>query len=183
MKSFLVATILCINLCGYSLAQQVATQAPATKEDVEKYLELVHSHDMIKKMTEAMSKPMHQMVHDEYVKDKDKLPADFEARMNKMMDDMLGGMDWDQMIQAMVPVYQKHFAKADLDALIVFYSSPTGQKVLQEMPEIMADTMAAVMPILRKHIEDVQEGVQQQIAEMLKESQKRPDQGGSSAQN
>ena len=35
-----------------------------------------------------MSKPIHQMAREQCAKDKDKLPADFEARLNKFMDRM-----------------------------------------------------------------------------------------------
>ena len=108
----------------------------------------MHSHDMMKQMMAAMSKPMHQMVHEQYLKDKDKLPADFEVQMNKMMDDMMAGMPMDEMMQAMVPVYQKHFTKRDVDDLIAFYSSPVGQKMLKEMPGIMAEAMQSMMPIM-----------------------------------
>ena len=34
------------------------------------------------------------------------------------------------MMQSMVPAYQKHFTKGDIDNLVAFYSSPTGEKVI-----------------------------------------------------
>ena len=74
-----------------------------------------------------MTKPMPQMVHDQFMKSKEKLPADFEAQMNKSMDDMLQGMSWDEMPDAMAPVYQKHLSKGDIDVMVAFYSAPTGQ--------------------------------------------------------
>ena len=64
-----------------------------------------------------MIKPMHQMIHEQFMKDKDKLPSDFEARMKKMMDDSMKSFPWDEMMQAMVPAYQKHFTKGDMDTL------------------------------------------------------------------
>ena len=33
-------------------------------------------------------------------------------------------------MQAMVPAYQKHFTKGDIDNLVAFYSSPTGEEVI-----------------------------------------------------
>ncbi len=168
MKRFLIAAILCASFTCSSLAQDTAADAPATKEDVERYLNAVHSHDMMLKMMDAMAKPMHQLVHDRYLKEKDKLPADFEARMNKMMDDMMKDMPFDEMMQAMVPTYQKHFTKGDMDALVTFYSSPTGQKLLREMPAITAEAMTAMMPIMRQHIDAANRRLQQQTDEMLK---------------
>jgi len=170
MKRVLIAVTLFLAFSGNSLAQQTDADAPATREDVQRYLDAMHSHDMMKQMVEAMSKPLHNMVHEDYMKNRGKLPPDFEARMDKIMDDMLMSMPFDEMMDAMVPTYQKHFTRGELDALTAFYSSPTGQKILREMPAIMSEAMESMMPIMRKNIERMTEDVQQQAAEMLKES-------------
>jgi hypothetical protein len=181
VNRFLLAAILCAGFSWTGLAQ-TAADAPASKQDVERYLEAVHSHDLMLKMVEAMSQPMHQMAHDQCAKDKDRLPADCEDRMGKTLDDMMKQLPFDEMVQAMVPAYQKHFTKGDMDALVAFYSAPTGQKVLQEMPAIMAEGMEAMMPIMRRSIDKMTERAQQQVAQMLKDSQKKAE-GPPSAQN
>lgn len=53
MKRLLIAAILCLAFMCAVQAQQ-ASDAPASKEDVEKYLLAVHSHDMMLKMMDAM---------------------------------------------------------------------------------------------------------------------------------
>jgi len=174
MKNILITVVMCLALCATGLAQQNPADLPATQADVDRYLQAMHSREMMAQMVEAMSKPMHKMMHEQYLKDKDKLPPDFEARMNKMMDDMLKDMPWDEMLQAMAPAYQKHFTKGDMDALVAFYSSPTGQKVLREMPALMADSMETIMPIMRQHIDKVTVRMQQEVVAMMKESQKAP---------
>jgi hypothetical protein len=181
MRIFLMAT-LCLALSAAALAQNAA-DTPATKEEVEKYFQAVHSHDVMLKMMEAMSKPMRQMTHEQCEKDKDKLPADCEARLNKMMDDMWKSMPFDEMMEAMVPAYQKHFTKGDMDALIAFYSTPTGQKTLQELPAVMAESMESMMPIMRKSIDKMTERTQRQIAEMMKDSAKKTEEGAAPAKN
>jgi uncharacterized protein len=168
MKRFLIAAILCVSFAYSGLAQSPAADAPATKEDVERYFQLVHFQDMIQKMLDAMAKPMHQMTHDRYLKDKDKLPADFETRMNKKADDLMKDMPFDEMIQAMVPTYQKHFTKGDMDALIAFYSSPAGQKLLREMPAIVGEAMTAMLPIMRQHMDAANRRLHQEADGMLK---------------
>jgi len=178
VRRFLSVVSICFALACPSFAQTPA-DAPASKEDVERYLQAMHSHEMMKQMVEAMAKPMHQMVHDQYVKDKDRLPADFEDRLNKMMDDMMKDMPLDDMMDAMVPSYQKHFTKGDMDALIAFYSAPTGQKVLRELPSIMAEAMEAMRPIMSKTMDHMTERMNQEVAQMLKDSAKKP--GGSSS--
>jgi hypothetical protein len=168
MKHFLVGVILCLSFACSGRAQSTGADAPASKEDVERYLNTVHSQDMMRKMMDAMLKPMQQMTHDRYLKDKDKLPPDFEARTNKMMEGMFKDMPFDEMIQAMVPTYQKHFTKGDMDALVIFYATPTGQKLLREMPAITAESMTAMMPIMRQHMDAMTRRLQQQTDEMLK---------------
>ena len=116
---------------------------------------------------------MHKMVHEDYLKNKNKLPPDFEARMNRMMDDMLKDMPFDEMMQAMVPTYQKHFTKGELNALTAFYGSPTGQKILREMPSIMAEGMESMMPIMRRNMERITQRMHQETAEMLKQSDQK----------
>lgn len=169
MKRFLIAAILCAGFSFTGLAQ-TAADAPATKADVERYFQAVHSHDMMLKMMEAMSEPMHQAAHEQCDKDKDKLPADCEERINKMLEGMTKELPFDEMMEAMVPAYQKHFTKGDMDALIAFYSAPTGQKVLRELPAVTAEGMEAMMPIMRKSVDKMTERAEQEVAQMMKKS-------------
>ena len=174
MKRILITLALCLAVASTALAQQTATDSPATKEDVQRYLDVMHMHEMMQQMVEAMSGPLHKMVHEQYLKDKDRLPPDFEARMNKMMDDMFKDFPWDEIMQSMVPAYTKHFTKGDLEALTTFYSSPTGQKVLRELPAITAESMELTMPIMNEHMKKVMQRVEQQVAEIMKETQPPP---------
>jgi uncharacterized protein len=171
MKRFALAAIILLCTSAISFAQQDPSDAPATKEDVRKYLEVMQSREMMTKMIDAMMKPMHQMMHEQYEKDKDKLPADFEVRMDKSMDDTLKSFPWDEILDSMVPVYQKHFTKGDIDHLVAFYSTPTGKKFLREMPAITSEAMQTMMPIMKQRIDTMTRDLQQQIAEMMKQSE------------
>jgi type I site-specific restriction-modification system R (restriction) subunit len=42
-----------------------------------------------------------------------------------------------------VPIYDKYYNEDDIDHLIEFYSSPTGQKMIQVAPMIMQESMSA----------------------------------------
>jgi hypothetical protein len=174
MKRVLLAATLCALLTAVAAAQQTDAEKPATKEDVEKYLQVMHSREMMTKMIDAMTQPMHQMLHEQYMKDKDKLPPDFEGRMNKIIDDYLKDLPLDEMQQAMVPAYQKHLTKGDVDALVAFYSSPTGQKLIREMPAMTTEAMQAVMPLLQQRVEAMTQRVQQEVAQMMEDSKTKP---------
>jgi hypothetical protein len=172
MQRFLVSAALCLAFCATGFAQQT-DDTPATREDVQRYFDVMHSRDMMNKMVDAMIKPMHQMVRDLYQKDKGRLPEDFEARMNRQMDDMLREMPWDEMIEAEMPAFQKHLTKGDIESIVAFYSSPSGQKLLREMPEILAESMQAMMPIMERYVDKIHNRIELQTAELLKESEKK----------
>lgn len=183
MKRFVLAAIVLLCSSAVGFAQQDPADSPASKEDVQRYFEAMHSREMMSKMVEAMAKPMHQMMHEQYEKDKDKLPADFEKRMNKLMDDTMKSFPWDEMLDSMVPVYQKHFTKGDIDHLVAFYSTPIGQKLLRELPAITAEAMQSMMPMMQKRIEAMTRDVQQQVAQMIKESEAKTGQNPPSSNN
>jgi hypothetical protein len=183
MKRIVLATIVLLCSSSIGFARQSPADSPATKEDVQRYLDVMHSREMMTQMIDAMAKPMHQMIHQQYEKDKDKLPADFEARMNKVMDDTMKSFPWDEILDSMVPVYQKHFTKGDIDHLVAFYSTPTGQKVLRELPAITAEAMQSMLPLIQQRMETMTRDVQQQVAEMIKQSEAKPGQNPPTSKN
>jgi hypothetical protein len=172
MKRLMILFAFSIGLALNLTAQQSGSDSPASREDVEKYLQVAHSSDMMKQVMQAMSKPMHDMIHQQAMKDQDKLPPDFEAHVNQIVDDMMNTMPVDEMLQAMVPVYQKHFTRGDLESLTAFYSTPVGQKILHEMPQISAETMQSMMPIMQKQMAAMQQRVRQEVAQAVKPPQK-----------
>ncbi len=72
------------------------------------------------------------------------------------------------MIDAMIPVYQRHLTHGDVDAIIGFYSSPVGQKMTREMPEMMKEAMQAVSVISQNHMDRVMARVRERVIEMKK---------------
>jgi uncharacterized protein len=156
MKRLLIATA-CLAFFASALVQSALAQAaeePASRDDVILYLRVMHTHDLMQKMIQVQSQTMQQMLHDQLLKDKSSLPADFETRFQKAMADLFKNMPLDEMSEAMIPAYQKHFTKGDLEAMSAFYSSPVGQKVLEVLPSVMQDGMQAAMPIMTKYIDD-----------------------------
>jgi len=174
MRRILVYLLLFVGFLANAFGQGSDANSPATKEDVARYFEVVHSRQMIDQMTAVMSKSIHQMTRDRYLKNKDKLPPDFDDRESKHVDQMFKDMPWDEMMQAMIPAYQRHFTKGDIDTLIAFYSSPAGQKLLHELPAILSESMQAMTPILERYTETVKQKVNDEFAQALKQSNNKP---------
>jgi uncharacterized protein len=75
------------------------------------------------------------------------------ARMDRQSEDLLKNFPLDEMLSDMIPVYQRHFTKTEIDALTAFYASPPGQKFLHEMPAVTTETMRAVYPRIQAEVE------------------------------
>jgi hypothetical protein len=167
MKRPALVLLACLLFASISFAQQNDANAPASKADVERFLDAVHTRDMTKSMMNAMTVQMHKMVHEQVLKQPN-LPADSEERLNKLTDSVYKEMPVDELIDVMIPVYQKHFTKGDMDALVAFYSSPTGEKMVKEMPAIMSESMQAASGILQEMMAKMTQRVNDEIAQMQK---------------
>jgi hypothetical protein len=80
----------------------------------------------------------------------------------------------------MIPAYQKHFTKSDLEAMNTFYPSAVGQKVLQQLPAVTQEGSQAAMPILGRYVSEWKERRQQDLQEMEKDFPKQNQQAAPS---
>lgn len=55
---------------------------------------------------------------------------------NRMMED-----SFLELVDMLLPVYKKHFAESDLDAIIAFYQTDAGKKLAQETPLLTKEAM------------------------------------------
>jgi len=173
MKRPALVLLACLLFASISFAQQSDADAPASKADIERYLGITHTRDLMKGMVTSVSTQMHKMVHEQLEKQPN-LPPDTEARMDKLMDDYWKDFPIDDLLNAMIPVYQKHLTKGDVDALTAFYSAPTGQKMLKEMPAMMSESMQAASGIIQKMMAKTMERVNDEIAQVQKTNDGKP---------
>jgi hypothetical protein len=164
MRSLVIAT-LCLAFCGPCLAQSSDTD-PATKDDVILYLRTMRSHDLVEKLMEVQSQTMQKLLRDQLLQDKGKIPPDFDAHMKKEMADLVRGMPIDDILQAMIPAYQNHFTRSDIAAMNAFYSSPVGQKVLEELPAVNQEGMKAALPIMSKYLTEWKQHMAQDMKDL-----------------
>ncbi|MGO2278594.1 MULTISPECIES: DUF2059 domain-containing protein [unclassified Psychrobacter] len=75
-----------------------------------------------------------------------------EDIVSKYTQEMIDGSNRAAMNQQIVDVYvqtaKQHFNQEEVDAQIAFYSSKTGQNIIDKQPDMMKDYMAQVMPIV-----------------------------------
>jgi hypothetical protein len=79
---------------------------------------------------------------------------DKELYVKVMNSDLMSNM-----VEAMIPIYQRHFTHADVAAIINFYSSPVGQKLLHEQPQILQELMPTLMTQTQQQMQTIVKGM------------------------
>lgn len=78
-----------------------------------------------------------------------KLPRDFAEKMAKVVREALPRND---MLQFNAQVYGSRFSDAELQQIIDFYKTPTGSKILREMPSVMHEVMLKVGQLMPQRL-------------------------------
>ena len=98
--------------------------------------------------------------------------------MSKLQAELFGKIMSPQFIDSyldmMVPAYQRHFTKSDVDQIIAFYSSVAGQKFVNEQPTLLQEIFPKVMPMVQQHMQDVMKetNYEERLKAILSESEK-----------
>ncbi len=64
---------------------------------------------------------------------------------------------WQALKVDLTDMYLQTFTEAELDEMNAFYSSPTGQKVLERLPELVQQRNQLAMQRLQEHIGELQQ--------------------------
>ena len=170
MKRCLISLVLLLAGSCPMLGQQSADDT-ASRDDILKLFDVMHIRDQMKQVIDQVGKQMKTMNH-EQIRKRDPAATDAQfARLDAMSDRLLRSMPIDGMLDDMIPVYQKHLTKGDVDAMITFYSTPTGQKILGEMPAMATEGMQAMQPRLRKMMDETADKIEKVAEE--EETQKQ----------
>ena len=174
MKHLCVSLGVILSVASVAFAQQSAsptTDAPAAKEDIQHLFEVMQIHQQMRQVMDAMLNQQSTMMHETLKRRYPQTSAEKIARADRMIEEATKDLPLDAMLDDMIPIYQKHFSKADIDAMRAFYASPTGQKkMLQEMPALTTESMQASYARMQKQMD----AMMQRAEQIMKEDQEKP---------
>ena len=64
------------------------------------------------------------------------VPEEFWSEAKTMMDS-------NELVELIIPIYDRHFSIEEIEDLIAFYQTPTGKKLVKTQPIIMEESMLA----------------------------------------
>ena len=131
----------------------LAPDAP-TREDVLRLfdmLQLSKTMDAVLKAAREQSREMAEQMMQEKVPDATPgQKKEFQEMMDDVFTEAMGPKVMNEILEATVPVYQRHLSKSDIEAMTAFYSSPVGQKLLREQPAMVQESMQAAAVIQQR---------------------------------
>jgi hypothetical protein len=135
----------------------------------DQVLTLLDTMQVRKSMTVAMESMKRIMKQGAEQTFREKVPnptaKQLEA-LHGMFDDMLDSLSQDDMINAFIPIYQRHLTKTDIEETIRFYSSPVGQKLLREQPQIVQESMRAGAELQQKRMDEIKAKIQERMQDV-----------------
>jgi hypothetical protein len=162
MNRFLRIILCLFALAGYSVHAQTS-DAPATREDVRKLFDTMKIHDQMRLVMDSVLTQQRAMVHEALKKRDPNVTADELKRLDQFMSDLMKDMPINELLDDMIPVYQKHLTRADVAAMDTFYASTTGQKLLREMPAMTAESIQAANPHMQATMEKIMNRAEQEV--------------------
>jgi len=141
-------------LGGQEAASPASTpDVPATREDIHRLFGAMHVQDQIRTSMEVMLTQQRRIIGDMMKKRNRRVTQADVDRASETAQEFLKSFPLDEMVEDMIPVYQKHLTKTDVDVMAAFYSSPTGQKLLREQPAMAGESMQAVAARVQKALD------------------------------
>jgi hypothetical protein len=122
MKKTIPLTLAIIFLCSTGRAD-IATEKRA---EIEKLLRLTGTERLMGQMANQLIASFKVQMP--------QVPETFWTKFQQKMNTR-------EMIDLIIPVYDKYYTLEDLKAVNAFYETPAGQKVLSTLPQLMQETM------------------------------------------
>jgi hypothetical protein len=178
MRRIVLAVLALALLAPFSFAQ---TPDTPSHDEVLKLMDVLGARKTMKSAMDGMGDLMARSMLDEMKKkvpnaipEQEKLMSELVAGMRQ---DMLSVMNQDDMLELIVPVYQKHLTKQEVKMVTDFYSSPAGQAFVQKIPLVLNEAMQVGADYGRTRQEQLQKLLQTRLAEFdakIKEQKSKP---------
>ncbi len=138
MRRFLFAVVLCLATSSLLATQPNPSQRQ--RELIDQLITLTSSEQTQRRMVDTMLAQMQRSVLARAgVGESSEDAKFFFERFRKLVDERI---DFKQFVRELyLDVYTKYFTEDELAEIVARYRSPLGQKMLQLMPQIMADSM------------------------------------------
>ncbi len=141
-----------------------------TREDVLRFFEVMRIRTTMQEIRTAAVDQAHASLRDMISGELPSATPQQTAELEGMVDKMISAYTIDNTIEDLIPIYQKHLTKADLEATTAFFSSPVGQKFLDKEPLITGEALRVVNSKTGAQVASSMNAIYQRLDEMKAQS-------------
>ena len=143
---------------SFTVASAHAADAPPDDARLDRLLEVTRARAMLEDMLPQVEASQRQMVAQ--MTAGQALDADQQARLEAIVSRSTAAvrqaLSWENLEQVYRDIYRRTFDAQDIDAIIAFYETPAGQRMLDKMPTLMQHTMEAMQQLMVPVLEQMQ---------------------------
>lgn len=188
---FLAALTLGILSGGWAAAQTPAPDATstpavatlpadqqATKEQIAKLFEVMRLRQQLATMQKMMPALIAKNIQEQERETLEKMPGGQKLTpeqqqklaevSHNMIEKAFDVYPADEMVADISTVYQRHISSSDADALIAFYGSPVGQRLLDAQPVIAQEYLPLVFAHAKERSQALAEEMTKEIQQIVK---------------
>lgn len=158
MKQILLIMLACVAFSGQA-------QESTKHQKLNELIALMNMDSMMDSMYQQMGSIFKNMSKDIDI-DEDDRPW-LEEYHRKMVAIMREEMSWAKFQPIIVDIYANNFTEQEIDDMIAFYKTPTGQSLLAKMPVVMQQTMMSSQEVMKSALPRIQ-AIAQELAEAIK---------------
>lgn len=129
MKRVCLLLLLSVACCCGASAQQAGAISEEKRRDIKRLLELTKASQLGQQIIGQTLEQLRQSILT--------LPDVQRERVLKILgEEMSKGFGESQILEGMIPIYDKHLTGEEVKELIAFYESPLGRKLVDALPAI-----------------------------------------------
>ena len=152
--------LLLFSVCVFS-----GTFAQTKQESIKELIHVMKNDSMINKTFDSMIPVMINQMQSEM---KDSTAKSRSMEVARIAMESVKEM-MPKMMDEMAVSYDKYFTEQEINDFIVFYKSPSGQKYLSVMPEMMKDIMGNMM---KNFIPEMKKSLKTKMEQLKKQKKK-----------
>jgi hypothetical protein len=133
----IVLVISLIACAGFfNIARGQTSVEPGKAENIRRLMEVTGAYNMTRQMIDQMMAMLKKDAPADKPEIRDKVFRIYEEEMHKVF-------TAERVNAYLIPIYDKSFTADELSALIAFYESPLGKKVIGALPQVFTEASAA----------------------------------------
>jgi uncharacterized protein len=148
--------VLVVSAPAQSPSPSPSPEAIAAARDL---LVAMRAADQFKMLLPAIMKAMRPTV----VQNRPDVASDYDALVPKLLERASARID--NLLDRMAPIYARNFTVAELKDIVAFYRSPTGQRLVDRLPAIAQESMAAGQEFGRELLPELQRTMIEELRE------------------